>query len=171
MAHYAFIDENNIVTEVITGVDENIIQIDLDGTEVGGSSESWETWYGNFRGQTCKRTSYNGNYRKNYAGIGYTYDEQRDAFIPPKTYPSWTLNEDTYLWDPLISHPDTNFISQPYQIYNRYFWNEDIVNWELQKPFESWELSQDNYYISPIPYPNDGNNYYWDEDTLSWIIR
>ena len=84
MAHYAFLDGNNIVTEVIVGVDEWITQTDLDGTDVGGSSEAWETWYGNFRGQVCKRTSYNANIRYNYAGIGYTYDEDADAFIAPR---------------------------------------------------------------------------------------
>jgi len=86
MAYYAFLDENNIVTEVITGVDENVTQTDLDGTLVGGSSEAWEIFYSNFRNQVCKRTSYNGNYRKNYAGIGYTYDPERDSFIAPKPF-------------------------------------------------------------------------------------
>jgi hypothetical protein len=80
MAHYAFLDLNNIVTEVIAGVDENVIQTDLDGTQVGGSSEAWETFYGNFRGQVCKRTSYNGNIRGKYAGIGDIYDPVDDVF-------------------------------------------------------------------------------------------
>ena len=80
MAHYAFLDENNTVTEVITGVDENIIKIDLNGLQVGGSSEAWETFYGNFRGQVCKRTSYNGNIRGKYAGIGDIYDPVDDVF-------------------------------------------------------------------------------------------
>ena len=75
MAHYAFLDENNIVTEVIVGRNEDEI--------VEGISD-WEAHYGEFRGQRCVRTSYNNNIRKNYAGIGYTYDEARDAFIPPK---------------------------------------------------------------------------------------
>lgn len=83
MAHYAFLDDNNIVTEVIVGVDEYITQTDLDGTDVGGSSEAWETWYGNFRGQLCKRTSYNGNIRGKYAGIGDIYDPVEDKFISP----------------------------------------------------------------------------------------
>ena len=171
MAHYAFINENNIVTEVITGVDEDIVQIDLDGTQVGGSSEAWEIWYGNFRGQTCKRTSYNNNYRKNYAGIGYTYDEQRDAFIPPKPYPSWELDEFSCLWNPPISYPNMDIIPIQYKLYNRYFWNENVINWVLQKPFESWQLSDEYYYyISPIPYPNDENNYYWNEETLNWEL-
>lgn len=80
MAHYAFLDSNNVVTEVITGVDENIIQTDLDGTQVGGTSEAWEQFYGNLRGQVCKRTSYNGNIRGKYAGIGMTYDPATDTF-------------------------------------------------------------------------------------------
>jgi hypothetical protein len=98
MAHYAFLDENNIVTEVITGVHEYITQIDVDGTEVGGSTEAWETFYGNFRGQVCKRTSYNNNIRKNFAAVGYTYDSVRDAFIMPKPEGAIALNEDTCVW-------------------------------------------------------------------------
>jgi hypothetical protein len=73
MAHYAFLDDSHIVTEVIVGIDENELIEGLDP----------ETWYGNFRGQTCKRTSYNGNIRYNYAGVGYTYDPIDDAFIAP----------------------------------------------------------------------------------------
>jgi hypothetical protein len=73
MAHYAFLDETNIVTEVITGIDETEL---IEGVDP-------ETWYGNFRGQVCKRTSYNGNIRFNYAGIGFTYDPIDDAFIAP----------------------------------------------------------------------------------------
>jgi hypothetical protein len=106
MAHYAFLDENNIVTEVITGVDEDVTQIDIDGTEIGGSSEAWETWYGNFRGQTCKRTSYNGNYRKNYANIGYKYDPEFNAFIPPQPYLSWKLDYTTCNWISPVPKPE-----------------------------------------------------------------
>ena len=73
MAHYAFLNANNIVTEVIVGIDETELIEGLDP----------ETWYGNFRGQVCKRTSYNGNIRYNYAGIGFTYDPIDDAFIAP----------------------------------------------------------------------------------------
>jgi hypothetical protein len=73
MAHYAFLDDNNIVTEVIVGKDETELIEGLDP----------ETWYGNFRGQVCKRTSYNNRIRFNYAGIGYTYDPIDDAFIAP----------------------------------------------------------------------------------------
>lgn len=128
MAHYAFLDKNNNVTEVIVGKHEGEDGID------------WEDWYGNFRGQTCKRTSYNtkGNiyydaetnmpstdqtksFRKNYAGIGFTYDTDLDAFIPPKPYPSWILDNISGLWK------------------------------------------------SPILYPQDGKMYFWDEDKQAWI--
>jgi len=74
MAHYAFLDENNVVTEVITGIEETELIEGLDP----------ETWYGNFRGQVCKRTSYSSSIRFNYAGIGFTYDPDADAFISPK---------------------------------------------------------------------------------------
>ena len=92
MAHYAFLDENNIVTEVIVGRHEY---------EVVDGISDWETHYAEFRGQVCKRTSYNGNYRKNYAGIGYTYDAERDAFIAPKAncHPEEVLNEETCMWE------------------------------------------------------------------------
>jgi hypothetical protein len=88
MAHYAFLDDNKIVTEVITGIDETEL---IEGLDT-------ETWYGNFRGQTCKRTSYHGNIRKNYAGIGFTYDELRDAFIAPEPDNATGFDEDTCQW-------------------------------------------------------------------------
>jgi hypothetical protein len=118
MAHYAFLDANNIVTEVIVGKDEN-----EDGI-------LWELHYGAFRNQVCKRTSYNTiggvhtlggtPYRKNYAGIGYTYDAGRDAFIPPKPFNSWVLNETTCLWDAPTPMPEDG---KPYR------WDEDTTSW------------------------------------------
>jgi hypothetical protein len=87
MAHYAFITDG-IVTEVITGVDETELIEGLDP----------ETWYSNFRGQTCKRTSFNNRIRKNYAGIGYTYDATRDAFIAPKPDNAIGFDEETCQW-------------------------------------------------------------------------
>jgi hypothetical protein len=112
MAHYAFLDENNIVTEVITGIHETEL---IEGLDT-------ETWYGNFRGQVCKRTSYNGNYRKNYAGLGYTYDEDRDAFISPKPFESWALDEETCIWHPPVPYPTDG---------KEYTWNEETVTWDL----------------------------------------
>jgi hypothetical protein len=91
MAHYAFLDENNIVTEVITGIDENELIEGLDP----------ETWYGNYRGQKCVRTSYNSNIRYNYASIGMIYDADADAFVLPRPECGHTelfLN-DNYKWN------------------------------------------------------------------------
>jgi hypothetical protein len=95
MAHYAFLDENNIVTEVIVGIDETET---IDGL-------SPEEWYGNFRGQRCIRTSYNGNIRFNYAGIGFTYDEVKDAFIAPCPGDDWVLDEDSLRWKLSFDYP------------------------------------------------------------------
>lgn len=123
MAHYAFLDENNIVTGVIPGKDED----DL----VNGLPIDWERFYANETGLKCKRTSYNtlGNvhinggipFRKNYAGIGYSYDSVKDAFIPPKPYPSWTLNEETCLWQAPVPYPGKSE------------WDENTLSW---KPWE-----------------------------------
>jgi hypothetical protein len=110
MAHYTFLDENNIVTEVIVGINETEL---IEGLTP-------EEWYGNFRGQRCVRTSYNGNIRKNYAGIGYTYDEERDAFIPPKYFNSWILDEDTCQWKAPVAYPTEG----------NYIWNETNQTWE-----------------------------------------
>lgn len=123
MAHYAFLNEDNLVTEVIVGKDENVV--------VEGVS-SWEEYYGNIRNQVCKRTSYNtiGNqhllggepFRYNYAGVGFTYDSTKDAFIPPKPYASWNLNENTCLWEAPVPYPADG---------NEYLWDEASVNWIL----------------------------------------
>jgi len=108
MAHYAFLDANNIVTEVIVGIDETEL---IEGLTP-------EQWYGDFRGQKCVRTSYNNNIRFRYAGIGYTYNESLDAFITSQPFPSWTLNQVTTEWDPPIPQPE-----------GMYSWNEETQNW------------------------------------------
>ena len=94
MAHYAFLDDNNVVTEVIVGKDENEL---IDGLIP-------EEWYGNFKGQTCVRTSYNHNIRKQYAGIGYSYNETADVFVCPQPFASWSLDEN-YDWQAPIDYP------------------------------------------------------------------
>jgi hypothetical protein len=110
MAHYAFLDENNVVTEVITGMDENELIEGLDP----------ENWYGKFRGQKCVRTSYNNKIRKNFAGIGMIYDESRNAFIAPKRFESWTLNEETCKWEAPIPKPTDG---------KTYWWDETTKSW------------------------------------------
>lgn len=154
MAHYAFITDG-IVTEVITGIDENDTIEGLDP----------ETWYGNFRGQVCKRTSYNGNIRKNYAGLGYSYNETLDAFVPPKPFDSWTLNEETCLWQAPVAYPTDGFTHN---------WNEESLTWDLIEnsiPPESWVLNENTIrWEPPVAYPDDGKKYAWDEETISWKL-
>jgi hypothetical protein len=114
MAHYAFLDENNIVTEVIVGIDEAEL---IEGKEP-------ETWYAEFRGQVCKRTSYNGNIRKNFAGIGMIFSEELDAFIYSQPFPSWVLNPETAIWEAPVAPPE--LIEGKEQEYR---WNEESFSW------------------------------------------
>jgi hypothetical protein len=107
MAHYAFLDEN-IVTEVITGIDETELIEGLDP----------ETWYGNFRNQVCKRTSYNGKIRGVYAAIGYSYDDDEDIFIMPKPYESWIRSGS--FWEAPVEKPDDG---------KSYKWDEAELAW------------------------------------------
>lgn len=118
MAHYALLNYNNVVTKVMTGKDESSVDYNM------------ELVYQDMFKQVCKRTSYNTRggvhtnngtpFRKNYAGVGYTYDESRDAFIPPKPYDSWVLNESTCLWEAPTVMPDDG---------NNYDWDEDNQQW------------------------------------------
>jgi len=120
MAHYALINQDGIVVDVITGKDEDELGID------------WENHYGDLHGLTCKRTSYNthGNihllggipFRKNYAGIGMIWDEARDAFYIPQPFGSFILNEESCLWEAPIPLPDSE---------NLYTWNEDEGTWDV----------------------------------------
>jgi hypothetical protein len=109
MAHYAFLDNNNIVTEVIVGINESEL---IEGLDT-------ETWYGNFRGQVCKRTSYNNNIRKQYASIGYTYDPVADVFVAPQPFPSWSLDAN-HDWQPPTPMPTEG----------RWSWNEETLSWD-----------------------------------------
>ena len=128
MAHYAFIDLKNMVRHTIVGRDE---------TDFVEGVDSWESYYGDRKGMTCKRTSYNTHggvhytdgepsedqteaFRFNYAGIGFTYDEARDAFIPPTPYASWVLDEDSCLWVAPIDYPADG---------GQYAWDEQAGDW------------------------------------------
>ena len=122
MAHFAELGENNVVLRVI--VVANSDTADENGNEVEAIGVQFCR---NLLGGTWKQTSYNGNFRKNYAGIGYTYDSARDAFIPPKLYNSWVLNENTCQWDPPVPMPSDAFTGDPPKIYR---WNEENINWE-----------------------------------------
>jgi hypothetical protein len=113
MAHYAFLDESNIVTEVITGINETET---IEGLDT-------ETWYGNFRGQVCKRTSYNSKIRGTYAGIGYSYNVEEDIFVTPQPYPSWTRIGS--FWEAPTPMPVDD---------NLYIWDEETLSWEEVAP-------------------------------------
>jgi hypothetical protein len=127
MAHYTFLDDNYIVTEVIVGKDE--------------TNFDWEQYYSIKRGQLCKRTSYNTkggiyynpitnlpdddqskSFRKNFAGIGFKYDMNLDAFIPPQPYPSWILNEGSCIWEAPVLYPNDGKF---------YVWDETTLSWKL----------------------------------------
>lgn len=137
MAHYAFIDNDNVVIEVITGRDE------------GSDGVDWEQRYSEIRGKTCLRTSYNTRggvhymsdgvtpsedqsraIRKNYAGIGYTYHADIDAFVPPRPWASWTLDPETALWEPPIPRPSDEGTGDPPILYR---WDEDQRNWVIME--------------------------------------
>jgi hypothetical protein len=109
MSHFAELDENNIVIRVLVG-DNNL------------PNEGYD-WFIENLGGTWVQTSYNANFRKNYAGLGFTYDSERDAFIPPKPFESWTLDEDTCLWQAPTPYPTDGFT---------YTWNEAELAWELR---------------------------------------
>ena len=114
MAHYAYLDESNTVVMVIIGKDETEF---IDGLEP-------EVYYAQGTPYTVKRTSYNGNIRYNYAGIGYTYDPIDDAFIAPKPYSSWVLNE-AKRWQAPVDYPQDG---------NSYDWNEELGEWHEAHP-------------------------------------
>lgn len=117
MAHFAEIGLNNTVIRVI--VVNNSELIDPGGNE---SEQFGSIFCQNLFGGTWLQTSYNGNIRKNFAGAGYNYDSDRDAFIPPKPYNSWVLNEETCRWQAPVEMPDDG---------NQYYWNEEILNWSI----------------------------------------
>jgi len=151
MAHYAYLDENNVVVDVIVGRNED---------EVVDGISDWEAYYGSLRGQACKRTSYNTKngvrtdpetgitsegFRGNYAAIDYTYDEALDAFIPWQPYPSWTFTSEIYDWSPPVPVPDDG---------KMYSWDEDTLSWEL--------IDFEFYY--------EGSRYSWDESVGAWVL-
>ena len=116
MAHFAKLDQNNVVLEVHSVNNNDLLQDGVESETKGIQFlVDWSGGYTNW-----KQTSYNGNIRKNYAGSGYTYDAQRDAFIPPQPFPSWGLNESTCLWDAPTPMPNDG---------QRYYWDEATTSW------------------------------------------
>lgn len=122
MAHYALLDQNNIVTQVIVGGDEN--------DQAPDNYESWESYYSEMFNQKCLRTSYNtisgehllggAPFRGNYAAIGDSYNEELDAFMPRQPFNSWNLDKQKYSWEPPIPYPENGL---------SYYWDEESMSW------------------------------------------
>ena len=117
MAHFCKLDENNIVLEVHVVNNDDILNLPFPASEPVGI-EFLKNWSGGYT--NWKQTSYNNNFRKRYAGIGYTYDEQHDVFIPPKPFESWVLNQQELIYEPPITYPTDG---------KKYLWDEEIINW------------------------------------------
>ena len=189
MGHFAKLNNNNEVIDIVA-VDNNDLMIDgIENEEIGinfltsiFNHTNWKQTSYNTRGgihylpnSTTPSSTQKKAVRWTYAGIGMIYEPLRDIFIHKKPYPSWYLNEETYTWQSPIARPNKDFIPTEYKAYNHYIWNEDVMDWELIKPFRSWlpivlpGVSY-YYYISPVPYPNDGASYRWNEDILNWNL-
>lgn len=120
MAHFAQLDDNNVVTQVIAVANEELLDNGVE-SEDKGIAFCQSLFSGNW-----KQTSYNNNIRVRYAGIGYTYDAERDAFIESQPYPSWVLNEELLIWDSPVAMPDDG---------KKYYWDETTTNWiEVTNP-------------------------------------
>jgi len=187
MGHFAKLNNNNEVIDIVAVNNNDFI---IDGIEVEEIGINFLTSI--FNHTNWKQTSYNTRggihylpdsntpsstqekaIRWTYAGISMIYEPLRDIFIHKKPYPSWNLNEETYIWESPIPYPNKDFIPTEYKGYNHYIWNEDVMGWKLIKPFGSWlpiGTPMSYYYISPIPYPTNGNQYYWSEDILNWNL-
>ena len=157
MAHFAQLDQNNVVTQVIV-VSNNELMDGTDESEAKGIAFCQSLYGADTR---WVQTSYNNNFRKRYAGVGYTYDANIDAFIQPKPYPSWVVDPVTIEWIPPVPRPTDDV----------YKWNEDLIAWlRVPAPYPSWVMQGDPLgWYPPVPRPNDGKYYDWDEPTLSWI--
>ena len=156
MAHFAQLDENNEVIQVIV-VNNNDI-LDQNGEE---SEEIGIQFCKTLLGQDTNwaQTSYNANFRKRYAGIGFSFDSVLDAFIPPKPFNSWLLDTESASWYPPVPKPTGDYV-----------WDEASTNWVISPaPYPSWVLDENNQWTAPTPMPDDGKPYYWNEEQVSWV--
>lgn len=170
MAHFAKIDAQNLVTEVIVVANAVINDLPFPESEPIGVAFC-QSLYG--QDTAWKQTSYNSSFRKHFATVGDTYSADLDAFVPPKPpeNPSWVLNPVTANWEPPTPMPTDG----------AYYWNEATVSWvEVPKPpYPSWILQLyplPSRWVAPVPYPSDGvpfgpNHYSWDEAGQQWILQ
>lgn len=160
MAHFAELDENNIVLQVIVVNNSDTIKNGIEDEDTG------KQFCTNLLGGRWIQTSYNNSFRKKYAVIGMKYDENLDMFILPQPFKSWSLNSNGDWIAP---------IDKPVQRYKGllYIWDENILNWveyQIPSPFPSWTTLNSEYlWQPPIPYPTDGKLYIWNEESLNWI--
>ena len=160
MAHFAKLDENNIVIEVVV-VNNNVL-LKTDGTE---SEYKGKVFLDGLLGNaTWVQTSYNGNFRARYAGLGMSYDETNDVFLHPKPFDSWILNEE-FEWEAPTPKPNDN---------KTYEWNEETLSWDSyipNQPFDSWTWNETEWeWQPPTSYPTDGQDYDWNEETQTWEL-
>lgn len=159
MAHFAQLDENNVVTQVIVIHNNELLDNGVESEAKGiafcqslyGTDTRWV------------QTSYNNTFRKRFAGIGFAYNSLLNAFVPPKPeqYPSWVLSEEIIDWIPPIPRPTDTV----------YYWDEETVSWIASlKPYPSWVPNETSTkWMAPVPFPQDGKKYRWNEPTLSWV--
>lgn len=158
MAHFAKLDSNNIVTEIV--VVNNDVLLKADNTE---SEYKGKTFLNSLLGSaTWVQTSYNGSFRKQFAGIGYKYDSTNDVFIRPQPFDSWTLDSN-YDWQAPVAYPTDG---------NPYIWNEETLSWvKPNSPFPSWTWNETEWeWQPPVDYPSDYDSvgYMWNEDDQTW---
>lgn len=163
MAHFAELDKNNVVLRVIVFSNEALENKSFPDSEAHALAYLHQM-YG--EDTAWKQTSYNKNFRKNFAGIGHVYYSQEDVFMPPSPFPSWVADFTKGIWVPPIPKPDCK----------RYKWNEESKNWDYvpppQSPFPSWKLGPCDIWQAPVPMPTDklelGKAYAWQEDAQRW---
>ena len=158
MAHFARLDENNIVQEVI--VVSNRVILDTNGNE---SEAIGIDFCNTLKTGIWIQTSYNSTFRGTFAQPGYLYRSDLDVFVPPSPYPSWIFNSSTCSWDAPIPKPTDKIC----------YWDEETQNWlpgikPYPKPFPNWILDENNRWIPPIPYPSDEKFYHWDQLNQIW---
>ena len=176
MAHFAEVDENNIVIRVVV-FDNNALRDETNREIEALGQAALEAQLGG----TWIQTSYNSKMRRNFAGIGMLWDETRNAFYNQQPFPSWTLNEETLEWEPPIALPDDAVQGRAWE------WNEEKKEWEENVRPPSWSWNPDAIfedpitgesipnprYEPPVPYPTDDpeNQYDWDEAQTKWVVR
>lgn len=160
MAHFAQLDENNVVVQVIVVNNEVIQDLPFPESESVGVAFC-QSLYG--ADTVWKQTSYNGNFRGVYAEVGYSYDPVLDVFVSPKPeqYPSWVLDSQTAEWVPPIPRPTDTV----------YTWHEQSLSWiQIPQPYASWTAQGDPLqWVPPVPFPKGRVLYRWDEPNLSWV--